>query len=267
MVLAEPAMRGFLIWEARLAGHKSGSAYFCSELIVHIYEAMGLDVARDNTTASSFAPDDLSDPKRSMFVPVDIVRSESPVPKEKKQNSHDDQLLADTKNALAYSAKVLRKIEKTHRKMFSEERLRNYLRAVALKRIPELADKERRIRNSVDALLSEGNGLMNLCLNLEDLSAIPKSSINNSAHAALRDWCQMLKLRLARDAPVSSRVRDLTRAGLSDINSAGATDSVVRETHKAYRTLLRNIIRLHAAASLLNQRLLDTLTPNELLRL
>jgi len=79
MFLAEGATRGLLVWEAIPCGHKSAPTYFCSELIVYIYECLGLDIARDNALSSSFRPDDLCNEGRSLLVSVELVRAQSPI--------------------------------------------------------------------------------------------------------------------------------------------------------------------------------------------
>ena len=102
---ADRGLRGLLAWEWILCGYKGTSSYFCSEIIVNIHEALGLDMARNDMSASSFTPDDLYDETQSLLGVVDIVLRMSPAAPQKRRNRKVNQLEAESEHLLASASK------------------------------------------------------------------------------------------------------------------------------------------------------------------
>jgi hypothetical protein len=255
---ANRGMRSLLTWESILCGYKGTSAYFCSEVIVNIYEALGLDIARDGTSAGSFTPDDLYDETRSLLETVDIVLHECPTPEPRQRHRERDKLMAESERILASAMKFLREIEDSQREAMSVERLERYL-ASALSPSPKLAEKASRIGSAVAALLQESNRLLQLNLNLEDLEDIGREQPAIYANQSLREWLNVVEERLRRDGPVRPQTKELARKGLAELgSSATEKSSAANKLYNGLRPLLRNCIELHAAASRTTFRLLKS---------
>jgi hypothetical protein len=252
-------MRAVLTWESILCGYKGTSSYFCSEIIVNIHEALGLDISRDGTSGGSFTPDDLYDERRSLLETVDIVLHSSPISKQKRAHREGDKLMAEGERIIAFGAKALREMEDFHRKTLSKERLDNYLAKAALSPLPELAEKAFRIRSAIAALLKEGNRLLQLNLNLKDLESVAKEQPALHASRSLRDWLGVIERSLRRDDPVQPQTKELARQGLAELGpSTTEKSSAASELRSAFKTLLQNCIRLHAVATHTTHRMLKS---------
>jgi hypothetical protein len=245
---ANRGMRAVLTWESILCGYKGASSYFCSEIIVNLHEALGLDIARDGTSAGSFTPDDLYDHGRSLLETVDIVLHASPISKPNRRHREGDKLMAESERIMGFAAKVLREMEDWHRKFLSKERVDTYLAKAALSPLPEVAEKAFRVRSAIAALLKEGNRLLQLNLNLKDLEDIAKGRPVIYANQSLREWLGVIEEILRRDNPIQPQTKELARQGLAELGSSERS-SAANELHNAFKTLLRNCVRLHAAAS------------------
>jgi len=256
---ANRGMRAVLTWESILCGYKGTSSYFCSEVIVNIHEALGLDIARDGSSAGSFTPDDLYDARRSLLETIDIVLHASPNSKPRRRHREGDKLMEESERIIAFGAKVLRGIEDSHRKSLSKERVENYLAKAALSPLPELAEKASRIRSAIAVLLKEGNRLLQLNLNLKDLNNIANDQPAICGNQSIREWLSVIEERLRRDDPIQPQTKELARKGLAELgSSATEKSSAANELHNIFRTLLRNCIRLHAAALQRTLRLLKS---------
>ncbi len=254
---ANRGMRAVLTWESILCGYKGRSSYFCSEIVVNIHEALGLDISRDGTSAASFTPDDLYDERRSLLETVHIALRSFPISKPKRGRHEGDKVMAEGERIIAFGAKVLREMEDFHRKSFNKERLENYLAKAALRPSPELAEKAFRIRSAIAALLKEGNRLLQLNLNLKDLEDTAKGQPAIYANQSLREWLGVIEKRLRRDDPVQPQTKELARQGLAELGpSTAEKSSAAAELHTAFKTLLRNCIRLHAVATARSRQML-----------
>jgi hypothetical protein len=257
--LADHQLRPVLAWERTLIGHKSASAYFCSELIVEIFHAVGLGLVRDGSPAESFAPDDLYDARRSLLTPVESPRF--------RLQSHllnrvsgDYELISQSERALISGAEELKRLEISSRKGLNMERLHRYLTKAAYGPIPGLGEKILSIEDGMLALMHDLKALLHLVRNLHDLQtcAIPQLGVPKRKH--LFEWCCAVKGQLAL-GHLTPRTKKAASIALREINlDINANSAPAEKLFKTYKKLIHDIATSHNAATRLNQQLLDSMS-------
>jgi hypothetical protein len=251
---------GMRIWEALLCGYKTTASHFCSELVVYLYEALGLDMVLDGE-AKSFSPDDLRSPDRSLLQELGgvlVTPSERhPIP----FDSHDPE--GRVVEALIAEVNVtLKAAEATFRDTFSREDLRVYLNAaVALEKGRRPSRMTLELEASIDALLEDGYRMVEMVLNLEDLRKTLQSPSAGQSRDKLRQWCVGVSDRLKRDLPLRPAKAAIVRNAMAHLTEEkrGRYPAAERVYQKHVQMFTR-ISELHGLAQRLTDRLLTEAT-------
>jgi hypothetical protein len=263
LAAAEPAEWSVRIWEEILCGHKTTPAHFCSELVVHIFDLLGLDVTRHSDSGSCFSPTDLSSPHRSFLAEADGVvhtaRSDSP--KLILFDSEAERVLAEGQRALAESSKALQELEHALRRSLGHERLKKYLRAAAIGRRNEATELAERIEKGTAALLEDGNRLLNVCLNLDDLSkSVSKRQLEDRFSHVVSKWCQTLTDRLARENPLrpsSAAALDSCSGAINELDRKG--QRIATDFNEKVSSALSKVAKMHKVATHISSRVVTKL--------
>jgi hypothetical protein len=225
LFLVQGGTFGIRVWEAILCGHKSTPAHFCSELVVYLFESLGLDIARRGEGAS-FSPDDLRDPTRSWLQTVDVL-VEPPEPGPKSREYWDDwdeemrRIVSESDAALADANSALHSLDSDLRGLLGHERLRYYLIAAG-----RLGRKGRwrdalDLEAGMDALLEDGYRLGELNLNLNDFRNNLRVGVLGVAQRdVIFQWCSLLQRRLSHDAPLRPAKAAIVRAAIRKLTLA-----------------------------------------------
>lgn len=209
--LAAPGTRGIKMWEAILCGHKTASSHFCSELVVSLYHAIGLDVAIKGES-TSFGPSDLADPARSLLHQIEVVCQSKP----ESLFPEGDDLWNEDRAVMKESKKLLAESDAALRSGLSKERLDNYFTFARKDLDTESLRRLAAMKAGLRALGDEAMRLMELSKNLQDLAlALSRGTKQKEMPECVRAWNRQILQDI--ELPLPPSVAAVVRIGLAQI--------------------------------------------------